>query len=132
MVLTIILQMFSLSLYYIQVWPLVCATLFITGPALWIVIAAPSLWQRKKRDQMGLLNNCCWFTVTLFLRQCKWVGWLIFGQLQKRWRFTVDCNYLYVFSRNFYLCVTDINDFLFIWQLIWSHIIKIWLVDYPL
>ncbi|XP_021202684.1 ionotropic receptor 40a [Bombyx mori] len=52
-----------------EVWPLVCATLFITGPALWIVIAAPSLWQRKKRDQMGLLNNCCWFTVTLFLRQ---------------------------------------------------------------
>ncbi|XP_030034643.2 ionotropic receptor 40a [Manduca sexta] len=52
-----------------EVWPLVCATLLVTGPALWVVIAAPSLWQRRQRDQLGLLNNCCWFTTTLFLRQ---------------------------------------------------------------
>ncbi|KAG6461102.1 hypothetical protein O3G_MSEX012418 [Manduca sexta] len=47
-----------------EVWPLVCATLLVTGPALWVVIAAPSLWQRRQRDQLGLLNNCCWFTTT--------------------------------------------------------------------
>ncbi|RVE49270.1 hypothetical protein evm_006064 [Chilo suppressalis] len=52
-----------------EVWPLVCATVLVTGPALWVVIAAPSLWQRRRRDQLKLLNNCCWFTTTLFLRQ---------------------------------------------------------------
>ncbi|CAH2232476.1 jg19409 [Pararge aegeria aegeria] len=52
-----------------EVWPLVGATLLITGPALWMVIAAPSLWQRRKRDQLELLSDCCWFTTTLFLRQ---------------------------------------------------------------
>nr|APY22697.1 ionotropic receptor IR40a [Cnaphalocrocis medinalis] len=52
-----------------EVWPLVCATVLVTGPALWVVIAAPSLWQRRRRDQLRLLNNCCWFTTTLFLRQ---------------------------------------------------------------
>ncbi|KAJ0180113.1 hypothetical protein K1T71_004704 [Dendrolimus kikuchii] len=52
-----------------EVWPLVCATLLITGPALWIVIAAPSLWQKKRSNQRKLLTNCCWFTTTLFLRQ---------------------------------------------------------------
>lgn len=57
--------------HFPQVWPLVCATLLVTGPALWVVIAAPSLWQHSKKDQLGLLNTCCWFTTTLFLRQCK-------------------------------------------------------------
>ncbi|KAL0892471.1 hypothetical protein ABMA27_015580 [Loxostege sticticalis] len=52
-----------------EVWPLVCATVLVTGPALWVVIAAPSLWQKRQRDQLRLLNNCCWFTTTLFLRQ---------------------------------------------------------------
>ncbi|XP_053602865.1 ionotropic receptor 40a [Plodia interpunctella] len=52
-----------------EVWPLVCATILVTGPALWFVIAAPSLWQRRRRNQLNLLNNCCWFTTTLFLRQ---------------------------------------------------------------
>ncbi|CAB3244224.1 unnamed protein product [Arctia plantaginis] len=52
-----------------EVWPLVCATLLVTGPALWIVIAAPSLWQKRECDQLGLFNTCCWFTTTLFLRQ---------------------------------------------------------------
>ncbi|XP_059061371.1 ionotropic receptor 40a [Achroia grisella] len=52
-----------------EVWPLVCATVLVTGPALWVVIAAPSLWQRRHYNQWGLLNNCCWFTTTLFLRQ---------------------------------------------------------------
>nr|AMM70665.1 ionotropic receptor 40a [Heliconius melpomene rosina] len=54
-----------------EVWPLVGATLLITGPALWIVIAAPSLWQRRQTDQLSLLNNCCWFTTSLFLRQAS-------------------------------------------------------------
>ncbi|KAG7299700.1 hypothetical protein JYU34_016697 [Plutella xylostella] len=55
-----------------EVWPLLLATLIVSGPALWVVIAAPSLWQ-KRRDQnlLTLLKNCCWFTTTLFLRQCK-------------------------------------------------------------
>ncbi|KAM3961922.1 LOW QUALITY PROTEIN: ionotropic receptor 40a [Aphomia sociella] len=52
-----------------EVWPLVCATILVTGPALWVVIAAPSLWQKHRRNQLGLLNKCCWFTTTLFLRQ---------------------------------------------------------------
>ncbi|XP_045764407.1 ionotropic receptor 40a [Maniola jurtina] len=52
-----------------EVWPLVGATLLLIGPALWIVIAAPSLWQHRKRDQLELLSDCCWFTTTLFLRQ---------------------------------------------------------------
>ncbi|XP_075970201.1 ionotropic receptor 40a [Anticarsia gemmatalis] len=52
-----------------EVWPLVGATLLITGPALWIVIAAPSLWQKRECDQLGLFSTCCWFTTTLFLRQ---------------------------------------------------------------
>ncbi|XP_046960635.1 ionotropic receptor 40a [Vanessa cardui] len=52
-----------------EVWLLVGATLLVTGPALWVVIAAPTLWQRRKRNQLGLLNNCCWFTTSLFLRQ---------------------------------------------------------------
>ncbi|CAG9115789.1 unnamed protein product [Plutella xylostella] len=53
-----------------EVWPLLLATLIVSGPALWVVIAAPSLWQ-KRRDQnlLTLLKNCCWFTTTLFLRQ---------------------------------------------------------------
>lgn len=55
-----------------QVWPLLCATLLVSGPALWVVIAAPSLWQRRPRQDLRVLfNNCCWFTTTLFLRQCK-------------------------------------------------------------
>nr|QMS80367.1 ionotropic receptor [Histia rhodope] len=52
-----------------EVWPLVLATLLVTGPALWMVIAAPSLWRRQRRDQLQLFNNCCWFTTSLFLRQ---------------------------------------------------------------
>ncbi|XP_049866227.1 ionotropic receptor 40a [Pectinophora gossypiella] len=52
-----------------EVWPLVCATILVTGPALWFVIAAPSLWQRRRQNQLRLLNNCCWFTTSLFLRQ---------------------------------------------------------------
>ncbi|CAH0727974.1 unnamed protein product, partial [Brenthis ino] len=52
-----------------EVWPLVGATLLITGPALWIVIAAPLLWQRRKGNKLALLNSCCWFTTSLFLRQ---------------------------------------------------------------
>nr|AXF48845.1 ionotropic receptor IR14 [Lobesia botrana] len=52
-----------------EVWPLVCATLLITGPALWAVIAAPSLWQKGRKKQQALFSNCCWFTTSLFLRQ---------------------------------------------------------------
>ncbi|XP_026328485.1 ionotropic receptor 40a [Hyposmocoma kahamanoa] len=52
-----------------EVWPLVCATLVVSGPALWFVIAAHSLWQRRPQNQLKLLSNCCWFTTTLFLRQ---------------------------------------------------------------
>ncbi|XP_013177605.1 PREDICTED: uncharacterized protein LOC106125067 [Papilio xuthus] len=52
-----------------EVWPLVFATLLITGPALWIVIAAPSFWLHRRQNQLGLFNDCCWFTTTLFLRQ---------------------------------------------------------------
>ncbi|CAH2107683.1 unnamed protein product [Euphydryas editha] len=52
-----------------EVWSLVGATLLATGPALWAVIAAPTLWNRRKQDQLSLLNNCCWFTTSLFLRQ---------------------------------------------------------------
>nr|QZH55076.1 ionotropic receptor 40a [Achelura yunnanensis] len=52
-----------------EVWPLVLATLLATGPALWIVIAAPSLWRKRRRNQLQLFNDCCWFTTTLFLRQ---------------------------------------------------------------
>ncbi|XP_032511314.2 ionotropic receptor 40a [Danaus plexippus] len=52
-----------------EVWPLVFATILVTGPALWVVIATPYIWQRRERDQMELLNNCCWFTTSLFLRQ---------------------------------------------------------------
>ncbi|XP_050557048.1 ionotropic receptor 40a [Spodoptera frugiperda] len=52
-----------------EVWPLVFATLLVTGPALWIVIAAQSLWQKRKCDQLSLFSSCCWFTTTLFLRQ---------------------------------------------------------------
>ena len=54
------------------------ATLLITGPALWIVIAAPSLWQRRKTDQLSLLNNCCWFTTSLFLRQGICLNYIIY------------------------------------------------------
>ncbi|XP_072940504.1 ionotropic receptor 40a, partial [Epargyreus clarus] len=52
-----------------EVWPLVFATLLVTGPALWMVIAAPYLWQSRRCDQIELLNNCCWFTTTIFLKQ---------------------------------------------------------------
>ncbi|CAK1603862.1 unnamed protein product [Parnassius mnemosyne] len=52
-----------------EVWPLVCATLIVTGPALWFVIAAPSFWQNRHQDQLRLFSKCCWFTTTLFLRQ---------------------------------------------------------------
>ncbi|CAH4007690.1 unnamed protein product [Pieris brassicae] len=52
-----------------QVWPLVCATLLAIGPALWFVIAAPIYWQRRQRNMLQLLDECCWFTTTLFLRQ---------------------------------------------------------------
>ncbi|XP_041976503.1 ionotropic receptor 40a [Aricia agestis] len=51
-----------------EVWPFLCFTLLVSGPALWLVIAAPSLW-RGQGNQLRLLNNCCWFTTTLFLRQ---------------------------------------------------------------
>ncbi|XP_061728298.1 ionotropic receptor 40a-like [Cydia pomonella] len=52
-----------------EVWPLVCATLLVTGPALWAVIAAPSLWRKGRKNQLALFSNCCWFTTSLFLRQ---------------------------------------------------------------
>ncbi|KAI8420607.1 hypothetical protein MSG28_007851 [Choristoneura fumiferana] len=52
-----------------EVWPLVAATLLMTGPALWAVIAAPSLWQKGHKNQLALFYNCCWFTTSLFLRQ---------------------------------------------------------------
>ncbi|XP_063360892.1 ionotropic receptor 40a [Cydia amplana] len=52
-----------------EVWPLVCATLLVTGPALWAVIAAPSLWRKGRKNQLELFSNCCWFTTSLFLRQ---------------------------------------------------------------
>ncbi|CAF4755642.1 unnamed protein product [Pieris macdunnoughi] len=52
-----------------QVWPLVCATLLVIGPALWFVIATPMYWQRRQQNMLQLLDECCWFTTTLFLRQ---------------------------------------------------------------
>ncbi|CAK1553446.1 unnamed protein product, partial [Leptosia nina] len=52
-----------------QVWPLVCTTLLIIGPALWFVIAAPTFWHPRQRNLLKLLDECCWFTTTLFLRQ---------------------------------------------------------------
>ncbi|XP_045487680.1 ionotropic receptor 40a [Pieris rapae] len=52
-----------------QVWPLVCATFLVIGPALWFVIATPIYWQRRQRNMLQLLDECCWFTTTLFLRQ---------------------------------------------------------------
>ncbi|XP_068630636.1 ionotropic receptor 40a-like [Battus philenor] len=52
-----------------EVWPYVFATLMITGPALWVVIAAPYFWQRRRQNHLDLFNDCCWFTTTLFLRQ---------------------------------------------------------------
>lgn len=58
-----------------QVWSFVGVTLLAMGPALWVVIAAPTLWQRRKRDQLSLLNDCCWFTTSLFLRQRSYT-WL--------------------------------------------------------
>ncbi|KAI5643750.1 ligand-gated ion channel domain-containing protein [Phthorimaea operculella] len=52
-----------------EVWPFVVATILVTGPALWFVIAAPMLWQKRQEDQLKLLNKCCWFTTSLFFRQ---------------------------------------------------------------
>ncbi|XP_045493424.1 ionotropic receptor 40a [Colias croceus] len=55
--------------FHWQVWPFAGATLLVIGPALWFVIAAPSFWQQRKTDLVKLLDECCWFTTTLFLRQ---------------------------------------------------------------
>lgn len=58
-----------------KVWPLVVLTVVISGPILYALIAMPVMWHRRHRTgllcQNKLLNDCIWFTTTIFLRQSK-------------------------------------------------------------
>ncbi|XP_031329082.1 ionotropic receptor 40a [Photinus pyralis] len=57
--------------FHWQVWPAVVATLIISGPILYVLIALPNRWQPRRQipSRCKLFFECCWFTTTLFFKQ---------------------------------------------------------------
>nr|CAD7393006.1 unnamed protein product [Timema cristinae] len=55
-----------------QVWPPIITTLLLSGPIMFMVMEAPSLWRPRKRHALprwDLFWSCIWFNTTIFLRQ---------------------------------------------------------------
>ncbi|KAK5647663.1 hypothetical protein RI129_002555 [Pyrocoelia pectoralis] len=57
--------------FHWQVWPAVVATLIVSGPILYILIALPNRWRPRRHipSHCNLFFECCWFTTTIFFKQ---------------------------------------------------------------
>ncbi|KAF5271728.1 hypothetical protein FQA39_LY08051 [Lamprigera yunnana] len=57
--------------FHWQVWPPIIATLLVSGPILYILIAWSNAWRPRIiiRSHSRLFFDCCWFAITLFFKQ---------------------------------------------------------------